>query len=814
MGRFICIHGHFYQPPRENPWLESIELEDSAYPYHDWNERITAECYATNAQSRILDEKGYITHIVNNYASISFNFGPTLLSWMERAVPDVYEAILDADKESQVRFSGHGSALAQAYNHMILPLANRRDKVTQVKWGIRDFERRFGRKPEGLWLPETAVDLDTLDILAEHDIRFTILAPHQARRMRKIDDDAWSNVDRTAIDPSRAYTLSLPSGRRIALFFYDGPISRAVAFENLLSSGEQFSARLVSAFSDERTWPQLSHISTDGETYGHHHQYGDMALAYALHYIERTGSARITNYGEFLERNPPAHDVEIVEATSWSCSHGVERWKSNCGCNSGGHAGWTQEWRGPLCAAFDWLRDTLAPLYEKKAREFLKSPWDARDAYIEVILDRSPQTLDAFLSAHASRPLSTDERITVLKLLECGRHTMLMYTSCGWFFDELSGIETVQVIQYATRALQLAEDVSGQSLESAFLERLEKAPSNLPTLKNGKQVYQDYVKPAQVDLAKVAAHFAISSLFVPYEETAKIYSYTVQKEDAHVFNVGRAKLAAGRLHITSMITHESGSFSFGVLHLGDHNITCGVRRYKGESAYQEMLSEIVHAFNRADFPEVIRLLDTQFGPLVYSLKTLFRDEQRKILAQVLRSSLADAESIYRQLYESYAPLMRFLTDIHTPLSKGFRTAAEVALTSALRTAINPAGLDLDRIPLILKEAEETGVVFDESALAPQFEQTIEALAQQWRRDVSALDTLTTLSTVIRFTRTLPFLVNFWKTQNVYYDILMTDYPQLRAKAQAGDPASIRWIDLFLQLGDALSVAVEDMALQR
>lgn len=469
MERYICIHCHFYQPPRENPWLEAIELQDSAYPYHDWNERITGECYAPNAASRILDGEGRIESIVNNYAKISFNFGPTLLSWLEDKAPDVYGAILEADRESREKFSGHGSALAQAYNHMILPLANRRDRYTQIFWGIKHFVHRFSRPPEGMWLPETAVDLASLDILAEHGIRFTILAPHQASRLRKIGGRAWRDVSGARIDPTMPYKLRLPSGRTINLFFYDGSISRAVAFEGLLARGENLAHRLLDAFSEARTWPQLIHIATDGETYGHHHRHGDIALAYALHYIESNNLAHITNYGEYLEQHPPTHQVEIFEKTSWSCGHGVDRWWTDCGCNSGTHPGWNQAWRTPLRNALDWLRDTLAPQYEEKARACLKDPWAARDDYIEVILDRSPENLDQFLANHAARKLNDAEKITVLKLLELQRHTMLMYTSCGWFFDDLSGIETVQVIQYAGRAIQLAQELFGEGIESQFL---------------------------------------------------------------------------------------------------------------------------------------------------------------------------------------------------------------------------------------------------------------------------------------------------------------------------------------------------------
>ena len=482
LERYVCIHGHFYQPPRENAWLETIEMQDSAYPYHDWNERVTAECYAPNTASRILDNEGFITLIVNNYEKISFNFGPTLLAWMEANNPDTYKAILEADRRSLKTYSGHGSAIAQSYGHIIMPLATKRDKYTQVLWGLRDFEHRFNRTPEGMWLPETAVDIETLEIMAGMGIRFTILAPHQASRVRKKGSNDWNDVINGSIDPSQAYEIILPSGNRLDLFFYNGPISRNIAFENVLRSGDNLSQLLIESFSEEAERPQIIHVATDGETYGHHHRFGDMALAYALHDIETDNRAQITNYGEFLEKHPPDYYVEIIENTSWSCPHGVERWRNNCGCNAGRNPAWNQAWRAPLREALDWLRDTLAPSYEEKARQFLNDPWLARDEYINVILNRSSQNTSEFFQKHRSHELDKEETVTALKLLELQRHAMLMYTSCGWFFDELSGIETVQVIQYAGRAVQLADELLGNGIEEDFLGRHEKARSNLDYL--------------------------------------------------------------------------------------------------------------------------------------------------------------------------------------------------------------------------------------------------------------------------------------------------------------------------------------------
>ena len=807
MDRYICIHGHFYQPPRENPWLEEIELQDSAFPYHDWNERVTAECYARNAASRILGENDLIVEIVNNYANISFNVGPTLLAWLDEKTPEVYEAVLEADRESQKRFSGHGSALAQAYNHVIMPLANRRDKVTQVVWGIRDFEHRFGRSPEGMWLPETAVDVETLEILVEQGIRFTILAPHQARRTRQIGSRAWRGVKR--FDPTMAYVCRLPSGRTINLFFYDGLVSQAVAFEGLLVRGEDFANRLRGAFSDDRSGPQLVHIATDGETYGHHHRYGEMGLAYALHYIETNDLARVTNYAEFLERHPPTHEVQIVEDTSWSCPHGIERWRADCGCSTGGHPGWNQAWRAPLREGLDWLRDTLAPLYEENAGTLLTDPWKARDDYIDIILDRSPETHERFLADHARHPLTEGETVEVLKLLELQRHAMLMYTSCGWFFSDLSGIETVQVLQYAGRAVQLARELGGDALEPRFLERLEQAKSNVPRHGDGSHIYERFVRPAMLDLSEVGAHYAVSSLFGEHPEQAAIGCYRAEREDYQTFEAGKVRLVVGRARFTSVVTHESALQSFAVLHFGDHNLNCGVRAFEDEEAYQTLVDEITEPFARADFPEVLRFLDKSFGGSTYSLRSLFRDERRKVLNLILEATLEEAESLHNQLYENHAPLLRFLKDLGIPPPKAVYASAEFVLNSHLRKALdNSDEFDLGRIGTLLDEAQMEDVSLDTASLEYVFRRSIERMAERLSASPTDLSLLQKLEEAAGLMESLPFEVNTWRVQNVFYEMVQTVCPEVKRRAEQGDAQAQEWVGSFLALGEKLSVLVE------
>jgi alpha-amylase/alpha-mannosidase (GH57 family) len=807
MKRHICIHGHFYQPPRENPWLEAIEPQDEVHPYHDWNEKITAECYAPNATSRILDKQGRIVQMVNNYSHISFDFGPTLLAWLERKAPEVYQSIIEADRESQKRFSRHGSAMAQAYNHMIMPLANSRDKETQIIWGIRDFEYRFGRMPEGMWLPETAVDLETLAILAENRITFTILAPHQARRIRRIGEKEWKDVAGNTIDSTMPYLCALPSGKTITLFFYNKPISQDIAFGDLLNSGENLASRLLNAF-DNRQEPQLVHIATDGESYGHHHRFGDMALAYALHSIDADDHTLLTNYGEYLEQNPPTHEVEIFENTSWSCAHGIERWRRDCGCNTGAHPGWHQAWRAPLREALDWLRDAAIPLYEEKARSLFNDPWTARNAYLGVILDRSLERLNSFFTAYAPRTLSDEERTTALKLLELQRHTLLMYTSCGWFFDDISGIETVQIIQYAGRAAQLGREIFSDHIEGQFLQRLKHAKSNLKKHGDGRRIYERFVKEAMLDLKDVCAHYALSSIFEEYPEHTSVYCYTIAQKAHQGSEAGRAKLALGRAQVTSEITRESIDLNYGVLHWGDHNMNCGVGDDQGEKHYQAMVQGASDLFEGGDFPAVLRFMDKHFSSPTYSLRSLFRDEQHKILDIIMETTLQEAEAAYRQVYEYNAPMMRFLKELGTPAPKALYAAAEIVLNAGLRRAFEDEELDPDAINDLLEEAGMEGITLDTNILEHAFRKNLERMAEQFRSNPSDLLLLKNLETAVNLVSALPFQVNLWKTQNDYYETVRGIYTEFKEKAKQGDKEAREWLEYFRKLGDKLYVRVK------
>jgi alpha-amylase/alpha-mannosidase (GH57 family) len=795
--RYLCVHCHFYQPPRENPWLEQIELQDSAYPYHDWNERITSECYARNAGARILDGKDRIERIVNLYASISFNFGPTLLSWMQEKAPATYAAILRADAEGQVRFGGHGPAIAQCYSHAIMPLCNTRDKRTQIEWGIADFRARFGRMPEGMWLPETGVDAETLSMLAGEGIRYTILAPSQAAAAREMGAKHWKDVTGARIDPKRAYSFTTPSGP-IALFFYDGPVSQGVAFERLLDNGLKFANRLLGGFSPGGADNQLMHIATDGETYGHHHKFGEMALAYALRHIETQDLARITNYGEYLELHPPVDEVDILENTAWSCVHGVGRWSRDCGCNSGGNPNWNQKWREPLRAALDSLRDKLTPHYQLKAGDLLKDPWKARDEYIAVVLDRSSASRQAFLDLHGACPLTQDEAVIVWELLEMQRHLMLMYTSCGWFFDEISGIETVQVIQYAARAVQLAGKLFKTDFEKEFISALSLAHSNVHEQRDGASIYRKQVRPSMADLTNVGAHYAVSSMFERHADSAAIFCYDVQREELREKRSGKIQLSVGRARITSRITLESEPLQYAVLHFGDQNIHARVGPFTTQKTFERIAGKLTEAFESSDLAAVIRVMDRNFNTEV-NLKSLFKDAQRRIAGQIVEPAVEDASRVYLRLYRQHGSLLRMLREMRIPEPDALRGIAAHALNGMLNETLGTIPLDAERVRGLAEEALSAAASIDATLLEVTLRQTIDKLANQFFEQTSNLEALDALRDAAVLARSLPFPVSLWALQNRCYLLLNSSVYQT---------GSAVWREGFRKLCEAINLHLD------
>ncbi|MCA1685788.1 MAG: DUF3536 domain-containing protein, partial [Planctomycetia bacterium] len=678
--RYLCIHGHFYQPPRENPWLDVVEVQDSAAPFHDWNERITRECYAPNTRARLLDGQGRIINLLNNYAWISFNFGPTLLSWMADHDPDVLRDIVEADRVSAERRGGHGNALAQVYNHMILPLAGGRDKRTQVLWGLADFRHRFGREAEGMWLAETAVDTPSLEALAEAGVKFTILSPYQARRWRKAGGKEWVEIP-GGIDPSRAYTARLPSGKSIALFFYDGNISRQVAFERLLDDGGRFVERLSTGFSDERGHAQLMHIATDGESYGHHHPHGDMALAYVLKTLAEDPDVRLTNYGEFLERHPPEWEVEVIENSAWSCAHGVGRWNADCGCKMRGD--WHQRWRAPLREAFDGLKAELDHLFGTRGRECFPEPWAARDAYIDVVLTRTSAAVEAFLKTHGHPDLDPAQVRDALRLLEMQRDGMLMYTSCGWFFDEISGLETTQCLHYAARALHLARRFH-RDFEPKFLKTLATAPSNLPKFGDGLGVWEQAIRPATVDIDRVLAHSAISLIYPSRDVDERAYPFDLEILDEEVRSRGASRLAVGRLKARSHRTWDEAEADFVVIHYGGLDFHAVLRPPSAPGPYDDLKRRLVEAYRGGSLADVTALVARDFEGRVHRLDDLFADEQRRIIGIVLHNRIEDYQRTFERLTREDDDVLHRLGQLRQPIPKPLQAAASSYLDLRLR----------------------------------------------------------------------------------------------------------------------------------
>ncbi len=539
MPRSVVLHGHFYQPPRENPWLDYVETEATAAPYHDWNRRVEQECYRAVAAARLPDAAGRIARIVNTLAWISFDFGATLMEWLEDEAPRTYRAVLDADRESRRR-TGFGNAVAAPYHHVILPLSTRRDKVTEVRWGIADFRRRFGRDPEGMWLPETAVDDETLDVLAAHGIAFTILGPHQVRR-----PPAGGR-------PARYRTRG---GHEIALFVYDGPLSHDVAFGPLLDDAFAWARRLTGTGGGDA----VVSMATDGETFGHHHRFGEMALAKVLDILAQRPDAVVTNFAATLAAHPPAETVELVAPSAWSCPHGVERWRSDCGCRVAPERGWNQKWRAPLRAALEWLADELHAVFERDGAPLFADPWAARDAYAESFGAPGPSLAD-LLAGHAAHPLSPDETVRARELLQLERDALALFTSCAWFFDDVGGLEPLEALRYAAHAVELA-GTGAEALDRALAGRLAAAVSNDPAVGDAGRIYRERARPAVPPTARVAASYAALQRFAAASAGGHLYGYDVSAAGDRVRLVHRR---TGRSAVFDVSIETPGGWRFAV----------------------------------------------------------------------------------------------------------------------------------------------------------------------------------------------------------------------------------------------------------
>lgn len=813
--KFLTIHGHFYQPPRENPWLEAIELQDSALPFHDWNERICKECYNPNSVSRIVDNKNQILDIVNNYQYMSFNFGPTLLSWMEEFAPLTYERIIKADIDSISEHSGHGNALAQVYNHMIMPLANAHDKETQVKWGIRDFEYRFGRKPEGIWLAETAVDDATLKVLVDNGIKFTILSPYQALKIRKTGDKEWQDVSWGNIDPARSYkyTLKSDSKKSIALFFYDGAISKSVAFDELLKDGNRFIKRLKEGVSETRNYPQLVNIATDGESYGHHTKFGDMALSYVLKIKAEDEGFKITNYAEYLDKYESDYEVDIKQASSWSCFHGVGRWKEDCGCSTGGHPGWNQKWREPLRNALDYLRDGLAKVFEAEGPKYFNdNPWAIRNKYIDVILDRNYVTIRKFQKENFKPDLTEEQKVKGMELLEIQRQAMLMYTSCGWFFSEISGIETVQIMKYAARAMQLVARFTNEDFETHFKDILSQAKSNIAEFGTGKDIYERFVKPSVVTAKQLACLWAISSLYQDFEDEEDVYCYTVKRHSYQKVQKGSSNFLVGHIEISSKVTLQKADLMFALMQYAGGDFHCAIKEFSNDAEFNELQATLIKTFALNPITEIIRTLDEKFGKEYFTLKDIFIEERKKILQILLKDQLEKFGNTYKEMYDQGKGSIYHMQNLGLEIPKEFKISAEYALSHRYNDLL--AGSDgfvedpiVQQIKDINYEAKRMNIDIDKTPSNKNFAKRIITNLNRLTKsfEIQQADTIIELFEMIE---KLDLQIDISEAQNIYYnkiyhrigDILENNEKEPRDK-------DINFIKLLLNIGEKLNINV-------
>ncbi|HXT02063.1 MAG TPA: DUF3536 domain-containing protein [Elusimicrobiota bacterium] len=683
MKRCACVHGHFYQPPRENPWTGTVERQNSAGRDHDWNARIARECYVPNGEARVMDGDGRITDLVDNYEWMSFNFGPTLLAWLKTAHPDAHARLIEADRRSAERLNGHGNAIAQSFHHTILPLAHPRDRATEVRWGLADFEHRFGRRAEGMWLPECAVDDATLAVLAAEGVKFVLLEPQQAEVVPSAKTAASASsapaapADATVklasaapVVPGVSYRWRGPDGAEIAVFFYDGGLSRSIAFEHAMRDSRSFAQKL-SALIPPTAEDGLAIVATDGESYGHHEAFAEMGLAHLLRYALPEAGLEPVNLAWYLSRNRPRREIRLkAGGSSWSCAHGLERWRSNCGCGSEG--GRQQDWRAPLRAALDALREKLAALYEKEAAGLLGEPWAARDAYVQVVLDRSDASVDRFLSAHAPGARDEASRSRALRLLELQRHALMMYTSCGWFFDELSRLEPVQILLYAARALELARGF-GADLEPEFVAALAKAPSNYPEFGDGAGVWAKLVKPNVLTSEHVAAQYAVSLLFED-KPPAKVQGRTVRCDRFTRRAEGGVTVAAGRAEFVEETTRERWTSSFFAAILPGQKVqayVCGGELAEG--SVDLLMSDAAQGTQTCPLPPGRHFL----------LRDLRPDEREKVLNLVLKRRLGRWESGALEFLEESLPLVEQFRGLGLPLPAGLGEETRFVFAHAL-----------------------------------------------------------------------------------------------------------------------------------
>lgn len=798
----LIVHGHFYQPPRENPWTDEVEQQPSAAPYHDWNQRITAECYAPNGWAKLLDHEGRVVGLVNNYAGISFDIGPTLSRWLEWKAPETLRRIIEGDRDSVARCSGHGNAMAHPYVHAILPLADPKDRATLVKWGIAEFRSRFGREPEGMWLPEAGVDLATLELLSKHGIRYTVLAPWQATRVRRLGAERWHELGSDWINPARPYQCRLPHGGTIDLFFYDAALSRAVAFDGLLQGSDRLAGRLAEV---ARSSPSRLHIlCTDGESYGHHTRFGERALAVLLAKEAASHEFTVTNFGAYLASAPPTHEVAIRDESAWSCAHGLGRWKEDCGCSTGGQPGWRQGWRVPFREAIDGLRDDLQHLFAGQAGRLFTDVWAARDDYIALILDRSRSSIEEFFGVHATRSLSLSDRAAALQLLEMQRHALLMQSSDGWFFSDISDIEAVQNLKHAARALDLASAFAAVTLETKFLARLQAAKSNIPSERDGRRIWEVRVHTARVDLAHPAALYAMQSLVENLPEPYRVHTFDLHRLSLERLSLLNGTMIVGGVEVCSSLTLERKEFGFILKWLDADGMRGLLFPWGGE----EDLYRRFEAFD-GQVQGMSRPSYAQATPI--SLKMLAPEERQKVLMTLYRE-WEGLRKHYDELAAHTQGLLRAFFDGGVSPPDALRAPAEFTVArnieESLRQWLSDGGTDLYRSLLVLAdEAKRLGL--------PQQEQLQDHLSRAFGmrmrrlRERPDLDGLREVQEVVDLADRMDYVLDRPEHVALMHDLLTHDAPSLIERVlQTESKEECDLALTILQLGERFGFSTE------
>jgi len=787
LSKYVTIHGHFYQPPRENPWYGEIENQESAAPWHDWNERIYSECYLRNTAARILDNQGKIIKICNNYSEISFNFGPTLLSWAEKKAPFFLKLLKEADKISLQRFSGHGTAISQVYNHIIMPLANLRDKITQVRWGMADFRNRFGRPAEGMWLAETAVDIETLEVLCNNGIVYTILSPYQAASIRAAGSDQWVDVSDGRIDTSFPYRLLLPSGKHIDIFFYNGYVSHEIAFKGLLHNGENYARHLADSICED-TLDRLVNVATDGESYGHHHRHGDMALAYCIEKINEHPGVILTVYGEFLKNHPPKHIVRIIENSSWSCAHGVERWRSDCGCNTG--KGYHQKWRGPLRDALDWLRDSINDEFEYELGKILKDAWNARDAYIEIMLDNSPAKVNEWLYSHSNRVLTAKEAVRALRLLEMQRSALLMYTSCGWFFDDIAGIETVQILCYASQVIDYARELLGKELENEFKGRIELALGNTDKYPNGRVVYEELVEPVKLTPERKIAQVAIYSFIL--EDPLPDVIIDIRNQEGAKFCVGYAIGDA-------TLSFRGRPFFFAAALGKDYELICGVKELPDdcESLAKAEYEKLCGKFTNREVFNDDAYMNAIFGKNIFSIQHLTKDMRHYLLSCLIENETNDIENSVRGMVSRYENMFSLIGKSDVALPTLLQSTAGVLLNADIERIFKAEALDITKLLTSIDKAVNWGVKLNITKISYTASSWLITKMYELENDFPNIKIMIRIIEMLELTLTkLQWDLSLSATQNTYYRIFCNNMLSIDGKGKFGEDV----YDLFFKIG--------------